>query len=192
MNILIHIQVLVVLVATHWDNVEAGKYEKIVGEAAQCVKETIPKDIMYGEVQFIEDFLMKISSQWDPLNPHDYLMWPANDGPEDWAARCHFSSAIKQCLEPAFKYGINLSLNVTSQEIAIIAPSLYFLTLCEHQDPKTNNAECVHQRMLSDDVMRCLGILSWNQGNLNFMLNINYPHPMYRWFRDLLFCSDMS
>ena len=53
------------------------------------------------------------------------------------------------------------------------------MTLCEHQstltDPITNNAKCVHQRMLSDDVQRCMGVMNWYSGNLWLIMNINYP-----------------
>ena len=60
------------------------------------------------------------------------------------------------------------------------------MTLCEHQstltDPRTNNAECVHQRMLSDDVLRCQGMLTWFRGNPALIENINDPHKIYKWY----------
>ena len=169
--------------------VQAGRREIIIAKAAQCVLETMPSDTISSGDLFIKTFMMNISSQWDPLNPHDYLMWPVYDGPEAWAASCHFSSALKQCLEPIFEYGVKLQQPMTNEHIHVIVPALFFIKLCEHQstltNPITNNAECVHQRILSDDVLRCLGLLSWYKGNPFVIANINYRQNDNKWISDM-------
>ena len=146
--------------------------EAIINQAAQCVMDTIPDDIRLGKDLFLNNYLTHISSQLDPLNHHDYLMWPVFDGPEAWTASCHFRDTIKQCLLPLKRHRLP-SYNGMVEEIII--PALYHQTLCEQQstlvDPTTNNAECVHQRMLSDDVLRCQGLLSWFRGNPLFLIN---------------------
>ena len=163
---------------------EALKPE-IIGKVTQCVLDTLPPDMSGGHL-FKNNFMMNISSQWDPLNPHDYLMWPVVDGPEDWVASCHFSDTIQQCLTPLKKSGTKIHIPpFTEVDMDTILPAFYFLKICEHQptltDPRTNNAECVHQRMLSDDVLRCLGLLSWWRGNTFLLPNINYPFQYKKW-----------
>ena len=181
----IRVFVVLLLVTTQCSVVEAGKREIVIGEMAQCVLDTMPLDFLKGTDLFINKFMMNISLQWDPLNPHDYLMWPVYDGPEAWAASCHFSSTIKRCLQPVITSGIKPPTSLTEHDSSILASAMYFMTLCEHQDiladPRTNNAECVHQRMLSDDVLRCLGILSWLNGSPLLMTNINYPYQIHKW-----------
>ena len=146
--------------------------EAIINQAAQCVMDTIPDEIRLGKDLFLNSYLTHISSQWDPLNHHDYLMWPVFDGPEAWTASCHFRDTIKQCLLPLKRHRLP-SYNGMVEEIII--PALYHQTLCEHHstlaNPRTNNAECVHQRVLSDDVLRCQGLLSWFRGNPLFLIN---------------------
>ena len=180
--------VFILLAGTQYSEVEAEKREGIIGKVVQCVLDTLPLDILKGGELFVNKFLMNISSQWDPLNPHDYLMWPLYDGPEAWAASCHFSSFIKRCLAP-IKSGMKLPPTLPEQDRSVIVSALYFVTLCEHQstltDPRTNNAECIHQRMLSDDVLRCLGVLSWHKGNPFLIANINYPHQLVKWLTNL-------
>ena len=155
---------------------EALKPE-IIGKVTQCVLDTLPPDILSGGDLFKNSFMMNISLQWDPLNPHDYLMWPVVDGTEAWVASCHFSRTIKLCLTPLEQSGIKIdSPPLTDEDINVIVPAFYFLRFCEYQytltDPRTNNAECVHQRILSDDVLRCLGLLSWYRGNPFLILNV--------------------
>ena len=185
------IMVFVAVVTTQSDKVKTGKSEIIIGKAAQCVLDTLPLDILEGENLLLKQFIVNISSQWDPLNPHDYLEWHVYDGPEAWAANCHFSSAIKQCLEPFIVYDIKLHRlpEICKKTLdSIIVPALYFMTLCEHQstltDPRTNNAKCVHQRMLSDDVLRCLGLQSWWRGNSLLIVNMDYPQQYDKWISD--------
>ena len=52
-----------------------------------------------------------------------------------------------------------------------IVDSLYYLTLCEHQAVLSDNAVCIHNRMLSDDVLRCSGVNGWRRGNFMMYLN---------------------
>ena len=191
MKMSIRVFVVLLLVVTQSAVMEAGKREIIIGKAVQCVLDTLPLDMLKGDNLFTNKFMMNISSQWDPLNPHDYLMWPVYDGPEAWAASCHFSSTIKQCLEPIIKSGITLLTALPEQYSSILTSALYFMTLCEQQqsiltNPTTNNAECVHQRMLSDDVLRCHGILGWLNGNPFIISNINYPDLDYKWITNAL------
>ena len=186
MNLQRYAVVFMFLVETSCFVMEARKLEIILGEGAQCVLDTMPYAYMQGLQVFTNNYMINISSQWDPLNPHDYLMWPVYDGPEAWTASCHFSGAIKQCLEPILKYGRKLPKSKINQDYAILISALFFMTLCEHQDtladPRTNNAECIHQRMLSDDVLRCQGMLTWFRGNPALIENINYPHKIYKWY----------
>ena len=146
--------------------------EEIIGQAAQCVIDTIPDNIRLGKDLFLNNYLTSISSQWDPLNHHDYLMWPVFDGPEAWTASCHFSSTLEQCLLPLKKHHLQSNNHMVE---GFIIPALYLKALCEHHltlaEPTTNNAQCVHQRMLSDDVLRCQGLLSWFHGNNRMLIN---------------------
>ena len=179
-----------VLTSTQCTEVENGKEEVIIGKAVQCVLDIMPPRLLDGAHLLTDNYMMNILSQWDPLNPRDYLRWPVFDGPEAWAATCHFSGTIKQCFEPMIEAGIKLVVpkNVSLSN-DIIVPALYFITLCEHQailtDPRTNNAECVHQRMLSDDVLRCQGVLGWQRGNQFLIANVNYPKKYDKWLSDL-------
>ena len=123
MYLLTNIAVLVILVATSSSVVEAGKHEIIV-KAAKCVLDTMPHDIVFGTELFTKNYMISISSQWDPLNPCDYLMWPVYDGPEAWVASCHFSNAIKRCLEPVIKSGTKVQPPGT-RETHIITTAIY-------------------------------------------------------------------
>ena len=49
--------------------------------------------------------------------------------------------------------------------------SIFYLTICEHQTVLAENSVCIHNRMLSDDVLRCSGVLAWNRGNSIMYLN---------------------
>ena len=176
---LMYITVFMVLTTTQCAEAVTAKQKIIIDEAVQCVMDTMPEDFLAGGNLYKRKYVLDISSQWDPLNPRDYLMWPVYDGPEAWAASCHFSDTIKICLAPMMESHIKLQneMNMTKVNNYII-PALYFITLCEHQsmltDPRTNNAKCVHQRMLSDDVLRCQGLLSWYTGNQLLIFNIDY------------------
>ena len=39
--------------------------------------------------------------------------------------------------------------------------------------------------MLSDDVLRCLGILTWLNGSPLLMTYINYPHLVHKWLSNI-------
>ena len=163
--------VILFIVSAMAQSTFAGKQEAI-DAAARCVLDTIPLNMFMGRVEFLNNFLPHIIPQWEPLNPHDYLSWPVYNGPEDWAASCHFSSTIKQCLLPLSQY----NLQDTNPPVHhLLVPAFYYLSLCEHQspltDPRTNNAQCIHQRMLSDDVLRCQGLVSWQKGDSFLLLN---------------------
>ena len=151
-----------------------ARKEDIIGKAAQCILDTFPDNFRMGGDKY-NSFITQISSQWNPLNPHDYLEWPVYDGPEAWAASCHFSSAIKQCLQPLSGFLVDLRYSKDINVIMLILPALYHLSLCDHQsiltDPTTNNAECVHRRILSDDVRRCAGLITWSRANSILIAN---------------------
>ena len=146
--------------------------QKAINDAAQCVLDILPYNMWGSRPLFMDNYLPHIIPQWDPLNPHDYLSWPVYDGPEDWAASCHFSSAMEQCLLPLSRYHL---IETNPPVYSILIAAFYYLSLCEHQstlaDPRTNNAQCVHQRMLSDDVLRCQGLVSWQKGNPFLLVN---------------------
>ena len=118
--------------------------------------------------------MVNISYQWDPLNHHDYLHWWKYDGPEAWRAGCHFSDTIHRCLQPVMEQGIDLNKywnNPWRKASYMIIQSLYYLTLCEHQAVLSDNAVCIHNRMLSDDVLRCSGVIGWSRGNSFMYIN---------------------
>ena len=82
---------------------------KLIKKAASCIKKIIPhKDWMSGN-DFLYDYLVNISYQWDPLYHHDYLHWWKYDGPEAWRAGCHFNDTIHRCLQPVMEQKIDLS-----------------------------------------------------------------------------------
>ena len=171
---------VLVFAAVKFDQVEGGK---IALKMEECVYNILPLKIRLGFDLFMNNFRMNISSQWDPLNHHDYLMWPVVNGPEAWAATCHFSSTIKECIQPLIRsYLYPNPLLVTD----LIVPTMFYLILCDHQatltDRQTNNAKCVHQRMLSDDVQRCLGLLYWSRGKTVFIANKAYKSKRWRGF----------
>ena len=58
----------------------------------------------------------------------------------------------------------------------MITDSLFYLTLCEHQSVLADNSVCIHNRMLSDDVLSCSGVLAWNRGNLFLYFNRQYDN----------------
>ena len=164
-----------------------GSYRdlKLLKKASNCIKNVIPhKNWMSGN-DFLYDYMVNISYQWDPLNHHDYLHWWKYDGPEAWRAGCHFSDTIRRCLQPVMEEKIDLNYYKFRKSAQIIVQSLFYLTLCAHQGVLADNAVCIHNRMLSDDVLRCSGVIGWNRGN--FMMYLNK-----RFGRDYMYIYDSS
>ena len=153
-----------------------GSYRdlKLIKKAASCIKNIIPHEDWMSGNDFIYDYIVNISYQWDPLNHHDYLHWWKYDGPEAWRAGCHFSDTIRRCLQPVMEEKIDLNKYWEGKPAMSIVESLYYLTLCEHQAVLADNAVCIHNRMLSDDVLRCSGVLGWNRGNDLMYLNTQF------------------
>ena len=138
---------------------------KLLKKAASCIGNIIPqKDLTSGN-DYQYDYVVNISYQWDPLNHHDYLYWWKYDGPEAWRAGCHFNDTIHRCLQPVMEQKIDLNAYLDDNPTEIIIKSVYYLTLCEHQAVLADNAVCIHNRMLSDDVLRCSGVIGWKRGN---------------------------
>ena len=79
MKMSIRVFLVLLLVATQGAVMEAEKREIIIGKVVQCVLDMLPPDMLNGGNLLFHKFLMNISSQWDPLNPRDYLMWPVYD-----------------------------------------------------------------------------------------------------------------
>ena len=147
---------------------------KLIKKAASCIKNTIPYEDWWSGNDFHYDYIVNISYQWDPLNHHDYLHWWKYDGPEAWRAGCHFNDTIHRCLQPVMEQKIDLNKYWEGKPAKIIIQSLYYLTLCEHQAVLSDNAVCIHNRMLSDDVLRCSGVIAWGRGNVLMYLNKQY------------------
>ena len=150
-----------------------GSYKdlKLIKKAYSCIKNTIPREDWMSGNDFHYDYQVNISYQWDPLNHHDYLHWWKYDGPEAWRAGCHFSDTIHRCLQPVIEEKIDLNKYWKGKPAEMIVTSLSYLTICEHQALLADNAVCIHNRMLSDDVLRCSGVLGWNRGNVLMYLN---------------------
>ena len=143
----------------------------LLKKASSCIKKIIPHEDWWSGNDFSYDYLVNISYQWDPLNHHDYLHWWKYDGPEAWRAGCHFNDTIHRCLQPVMEQKIDLNTYWADYPADTIVNSLYYLTLCEHQAVLSDNAVCIHNRMLSDDVLRCSGVNGWNRGNRLLYLN---------------------
>ena len=79
-----------------------GSYKdlKLIKKAASCIRNIIPHEDWMSGNDFLYDYIVNISYQWDPLNHHDYLHWWKYDGPEAWRSGCHFSATIHRCLQP--------------------------------------------------------------------------------------------
>ena len=148
-----------------------GSYKdlKLIKKAYSCIKNIIPHEDWMSGNDYRYDYLVNISYQWDPLNHHDYLHWWKYDGPEAWRAGCHFSDTIHRCLQPVMEEKIEL--NKYYKSATVVTNSLFYLTLCEHQAVLSDNAVCIHNRMLSDDVLRCSGVFGWNRGNFVMYYN---------------------
>ena len=153
-----------------------GSYRdlKLIKKAASCIRRVIPQEDRWSGNDFFYDYMVNISYQWDPLNHHDYLHWWKYDGPEAWRAGCHFSDTIHRCLQPVMELKVDLNNYWEYDSAYNIVDSLYYLTLCEHQDVLEDNSVCIHNRMLSDDVLRCSGVLGWETGNSLMYLNKRY------------------
>ena len=150
-----------------------GSYEeqKLIKDAYSCIKNVIPyTDWMSGNDYFY-DYMVNISSQWDPLNHQDYLHWWKYDGSEAWRAGCHFSDAIRRCLQPVMERKIDLNNYLMDEPSNTVIQSLYYLALCDHERVLADNAVCIHNRMLSDDVLSCSGVVGWQRGNNLMYLN---------------------
>ena len=145
--------------------------KQLLKKAYDCINDAIPfTDWMSGN-DFHYDYMVNISYQWDPLNHHDYLYWWKYEGPEAWRAGCHFSDTIHRCLQPIMEEKIDLDQYVKEKQDLVIIRSLYYLKLCKHENVLINNAVCVHNRMLSDDVLRCSGVIGWMRGNILLIIN---------------------
>ena len=144
-----------------------GSYKELelIKKAYSCIRNIIPHEDWGSGDDFLYDYIVNISYQWDPLNHHDYLHWWKYDGPEAWNAGCHFSDTINRCLQPVMEQKIDLNYYWNNNPVIMITYSLYYLTLCEHQAVLADNAVCIHNRMLSDDVLRCSGVIGRNRGN---------------------------
>ena len=158
-----------------------GSYRdlKLIKKAASCIMNIIPHEDMMSGNDFLYDYIVNISYQWDPLNHHDYLHWWKYDGPEAWRAGCHFNDTIHQCLQPVMEKKINLNKYSKGKPdmtiySTMIVQSLYYLILCENQAVLAENAVCIHNRMLSDDVLRCSGVFGWKRGNYLMYDNKQY------------------
>ena len=144
---------------------------KLIEKAGSCIYNTIPHEDWLSGNDYLYDYMVNISYQWDPLNHHDYLHWWKYDGPEAWRAGCHFNDTIHRCLQPVMEEKIDLNYYKFRKSAQIIVRSLFYLTLCAHQGVLADNAVCIHNRMLSDDVLRCSGVIGWNRGNVLMYLN---------------------
>ena len=154
--------------------VQAGQgtsTKELIQKASDCIKSTIPLTDLRSGNDYIYDYLVNISYQWDPLNHHDYLYWWKYEGPEAWRAGCHFSDTIRRCLQPIMEEKIDLDNYDQEEQATVITRSLFYLTLCKHENVLINNAVCIHNRMLSDDVLRCSGVLGWSNGNPLLIFN---------------------
>ena len=66
---------------------------------------------------------------------------------------------------------IDLNKYYRIESAIVVTESLFYLTLCEHQQVLADNAVCIHNRMLSDDVLSCSGVIAWWRGNFLLYLN---------------------
>ena len=142
-----------------------------------CIVDAIPSSDFMTEDVYQNDYLVNVSKQWDALNPRDYLYWHKYEGPEAWKAGCHFSDTIRRCLEPLMELKIDLKDYRWKEEhkrVSVITHSLYYVTLCEHQTVLADNAVCIHNRILSDDVLRCSGVYGWRRGNGILIINKHF------------------
>ena len=144
---------------------------KLINKAYSCIMNTIPDKDWYSADVFRYDYMVNISYQWDPLNHHDYLQWSRDEGPEAWRAGCHFSDTIRRCLQPIMEQKIDLNKYFLNSHAIVVVKSLFYLALCEYESVLADNAVCIHNRMLSDDVLSCSGVLAWRMGDYTMYLN---------------------
>ena len=83
---------------------------------------------------------------------------------------------MHRCLQPIVEEKIDLVHYWMDQQTGVIIFSLFYLTLCKHENVLINNAACIHERMLSDDVLRCSGVIGWVRGNPFLILNKQLSH----------------
>ena len=164
------ITLIIVLVGLVGAGEETSSKELLM-KAFDCIKDTIPFTDWASANDFTYDYIVNISYQWDPLNHHDYLYWWKYEGPEAWRAGCHFSDTIHRCLQPIMEEKTDLDYHWKEEYAQMITSSLYYLTLCKHENVLINNAVCIHNRILSDDVLRCTGIIGWSRGNQFLFMN---------------------
>ena len=163
-----------------------GSYKdlKLIKKAGSCIKNIIPHEDWMSGSDFRYDYLVNISYQWDPLNHHDYLHWWKYDGPEAWRAGCHFNDTIHRCLQPVMEEKIELNKYRDRRSAQTTVLALIYLSLCEHQAVLADNSVCIHNRMLSDDVLRCSGVCGWNRGNKLMYLNNQFDTGHVSYFVD--------
>ena len=163
-----------------------GSYKeiKLLKKAYSCIKNTIPQEDWWSGNDYLYDYMVNISYQWDPLNHRDYLNWWRYEGPEAWRAGCHFSNTIRRCLQPVMEQKIDLNHYLREDATLHIYMSLFYLTLCEHQTVMAENAVCIHNRMLSDDVLSCSGVIGWKLGNTIMYLNRYYTGSDFNFMYD--------
>ena len=145
--------------------------KELIKKASDCITNTIPFTDFVSGNDYLYDYMVNISYQWDPLNHHDYLYWWKYEGPEARRAGCHFSDTLRRCLQPIMEQKRDLNYYWKEKHTRVITDSLYYLTLCKHQNVLINNAVCIHNRMLSDDVLRCSGVLGWMRSNQFLLIN---------------------
>ena len=176
--------VIIVGVVLGVTTAEQGSYKdlNLIKKAYMCITNTIPHEDWMSGNDYFYGYMVNISYQWDPLNHHDYLNWWKYDGPEALRAGCHFSDTIRRCLQPVMEEKVDLNHYGKYESANMIIESLYYLTLCEQKGVLANNSVCIHNRMLSDDVLSCSGVFGWERGNNLMYLNKQFatrPDPRY-------------
>ena len=88
-----------------------GSYRdlKLIEKAGSCIRNVIPHEDLTTANDFLYDYRVNITYQWDLLNHHEYLHWWKYDGPEAWRAGCHFNDTIHRCLQPVMERKIDLN-----------------------------------------------------------------------------------
>ena len=72
--------------------------------------------------------------------------------------------------------------------------ALQLIALCQNQevliDPTSSVAGCIHRQLLSDEVLRCQGIRTWNKGNKLLISNKQETPKVYmqRYYKDMFTC----
>ena len=68
---------------------------------------------------------------------------------------------------------------LTRFSLDLIIKSLYHLTICKHETVLANIAVCIHNRVLSDDVLRCSGVIGWLKGNPLLIINKQLSQTLF-------------